>query len=248
MLETGAHPPGSSWFSTFTYEAPPLTPEGRPTLAKRDAELFRMRLRNKLGVQTRFFMVGEYGDRTERPHYHAAFFGADRADFPELVDKAWGLGHTSSSLLDATRAAYLAGYCTKKMTSPDDIRLGSRHPEFSQMSRRPALADGMVQKIGDYLTRPGGRKFLEQHGDVPHVYRIEGKLWPLTDRHRRILRKRCGLPELKRDVVALNPTHPSHMVEPELPSIEEVLNRRSLEVKRAKKAQIFKSRFISQRV
>lgn len=249
MLESGAHPPGSSWFTTLTYSPDriPRSPEGVATLSKEDAVKFRQRLKYKLGLMPRFFMVGEYGDKTMRPHYHAAIFGADRADFPELLNQAWGEGFTSSYPLDATRAAYIAGYCTKKMTSKDDKRLASRHPEFSQMSRRPALADGMVQKIGDYLTTAQGRKFIHQAGDVPHAYRVQGKIWPLTDRHIRMLRARAGLPSLKRDLVALNPDHPAYD-HPDPPTLEDILNLRLQERARAKKAEIFKSRFQSSRI
>lgn len=218
-----------------------MSPQGEATLVKDDAVRFRDRLRKSLGYAPRFFMVGEYGDKSERPHYHGAFFGINRADFPELLQDTWGEGFTSSYPLDATRAAYIAGYCTKKMTSKDDTRLGSRHPEFSQMSRRPALADGIVQEIGKFLTTRQGRKYIEVTGDVPSVYRVQGKLWPLTDRHRRKLRVIAGLPELKRELVATNPMHPGYQL-PEPPSLEELIHRSQLEVARGKKAQIFKQK------
>lgn len=133
-----------------------------PTLVPDHAKNFLKRLLKssnaEFGWRQRFFLVGEYGDRTWRPHYHAAFFnfpacvrGATRRSLSgrylwkqccpvcELVGDAWNGGETSGDIglgaLDKNRARYLGGYVTKKLTRKEDARLDGRHPEFSRQSR-----------------------------------------------------------------------------------------------------------------
>lgn len=84
MLEMQYHT--DAWFVTLTYndEHLPLayavdetTGEAREvaTLSKRDWQLFMKRLRKITGQELRFFMCGEYGPKTYRPHYHAIIYG-----------------------------------------------------------------------------------------------------------------------------------------------------------------------------
>jgi len=54
------------------------------SLIKRDVQLFIKRLRKEQdsrgSSKIKYYLVGEYGDLTKRPHYHAAIFGEDFAD------------------------------------------------------------------------------------------------------------------------------------------------------------------------
>lgn len=59
------------------------------TLSKRDIQLFLKKLRrhydynfNHKGI--RFLLVGEYGPKTNRPHYHAIFFNLPFFDLKKL--------------------------------------------------------------------------------------------------------------------------------------------------------------------
>lgn len=191
LLEQTQH--DSSSFVTLTYADPPPH-----ELQPRDCQLFMKRLRKRLDFSIRFFLVGEYGDKTFRPHYHAAIFGLDPG-FSPWVNEAWGKGFIHVGELNASSAAYLAGYCTKKMTSPEDPRLGGRRPEFSRMSigigapAIPSLAHGYVQKDGS--------KWLLQDGDVSPAVRIGGKLYPLGRTLRSKLREQVGwAPTMPSDV------------------------------------------------
>lgn len=85
MLELQYH--DSAYFVTLTYDdfhvpvsyyPDPETGEALPslTLRKRDFQLFMKRLRKAHPDDNiRFFMSGEYGSETFRPHYHAIIFG-----------------------------------------------------------------------------------------------------------------------------------------------------------------------------
>lgn len=116
--EARAH--SSSIFLTFTYDDEHL-PNG---LQKRDIQLFWKRLRRQTNTQLKYFCCGEYGDKTKRPHYHAALFGhaiptdAKRYDQTNLVsdtiNDTWGQGRVTISELTTYRMAYVAGYVLKK--------------------------------------------------------------------------------------------------------------------------------------
>ena len=71
-----------SCFVTLTYKDTELvhTPDGHPTLFHEHFQLFMKRLRKKFGDNISYFMSGEYGDETFRPHYHAILFGVDFKD------------------------------------------------------------------------------------------------------------------------------------------------------------------------
>lgn len=242
LQESQCHPPELTYFVTFTYADDQLhlvrEADGTlsATLEKTDGRLFRKRLDQEQGGKLRFFWVGEYGEKTHRPHYHAVFFGF-KLD-PEAFARQWPHGHVLYSWMTPSRAAYVAQYCTKKMTQPDDTRLGSRHPEFAQMSRRPALGDAWCIATAEWLRKPAGRVWLAHNHDVPNCFRFEGSLWPIGDRHKRILRQLVGLPELKRDVIALDPEAESVR---ELPDLTEIQRRRAREAQRSKRKKIKQS-------
>ncbi|AXH75381.1 MAG: replication initiator protein [Microviridae sp.] len=106
------------------------------------------------GWRQRFFLVGEYGDRTWRPHYHAAFFNfpccrrggtartlsgrfvwQDCCEVCRLVGDTWQQGDVGIGAMGPERARYLGGYVQKKLTKKGDPRLDGRFPEFSRQSR-----------------------------------------------------------------------------------------------------------------
>ena len=80
----------SSYFLTLTYDTSsvPITDGLYMTLCKRDTQLFWKRLRKKLhsygcDQKISYYLVGEYGTKSERPHYHAIVF-----DLPDLYNLA----------------------------------------------------------------------------------------------------------------------------------------------------------------
>lgn len=105
------------------------------------------------GDKVRVLYCGEYGGRTERPHYHALLFncgfsdqilykkdGSYRYYNSDLLHSIWPYGFGVISSLDYGSAAYVARYVTKKVTGPSaDEHYGDRLPEFSHGSRKPGL-------------------------------------------------------------------------------------------------------------
>jgi len=77
----------------------------------------------------RYFYCGEYGDETERPHYHVCLFNhsfQDQQLFKDdegfytytspSLDKLWPYGFSTVAELNYHTASYTAGYCFKKIT------------------------------------------------------------------------------------------------------------------------------------
>lgn len=153
-------------FVTLTYDDDNL-PAGR-SLVKRDLQLFMKRLRKSRPEKVRFYACGEYGDVTERPHYHILLFGTDFPDKKKykenpsggyLYDSSelrelWPFG--SNLLGDVTfdSAAYVARYCMKKITGDHaEWHYAGREPEFSLMSRRPGIGATWLEKYGSECYR-----------------------------------------------------------------------------------------------
>lgn len=144
----------------------------------------------------RFFAVGEYGESSERPHFHVALFnfptcergrtkrfpGTNRPDWQRccsicrLIGDTWNYGDVDLGELTPESAQYVAGYVTKKMTSKDDFRLNGRHPEFSRMSNRPGIGAGYMDAFASTLMQFDLDKTL---ADVPSALRHGNRLMPL---------------------------------------------------------------------
>lgn len=195
-----------SAFLTLTYDEAnvPRTSDGARTLDREDGQRWRDAIRKRVGRVPTFFFVGEYGDQTQRPHYHAMVFHVEPSQLAECVD-AWQRGFVSLSPVTPRRASYLAGYTVKKMTARDDERLDGREPEFAQMSRRPAIGDRYVAHLEQWLQTRQGAAYISANADVPQSIRTGGRIWPLGDRHKRKLRVACGLPEKRTELKSLAP-------------------------------------------
>ena len=168
MLESMCH--SDNRFVTLTYNDAHLVFNNKdPILHYPDVQKYFKRLRKAAGP-FRFYAVGEYGEKSQRPHYHFALFGARPAHLEHLAD-CWsddlgpmGIVHVGNLTFDS--AAYIAGYVTKKMTCVDDPRLEGRPPEMCRMSRRPGIGALYTEKIAEQLG-PHLDKYLDSHGDVP---------------------------------------------------------------------------------
>lgn len=175
--------PASS-FVTLTYSDECLQ---SPSLNYRDYQLFMKRLRKRFGP-VRFFMCGEYGETTWRPHFHACLFGVffeDREVFStrqgvtlwtsRTLSALWPHGHSTFGAVTYESAAYVARYVVKKITGdaadahyqvchPDTGELVPVVPEFAQMSRRPGVGKPWFEKFHsdvfgrDAVVLPGGVK------------------------------------------------------------------------------------------
>ncbi len=144
----------NGYFLTLTYSDENLRTVETPwnslqsTLEKRDVQLFMKRLRKKTEKKVRFFMCGEYGEKTLRAHYHMLIF-----NIPEewieikrgklrstVIERTWGLGQIHVGLITEASAAYVRQYTAKKQK--EDLvfyeNFGLEKP-FINMSRNPGI-------------------------------------------------------------------------------------------------------------
>lgn len=169
LLELSYH--DSAWFCTFTYDddhvprtyyPDPETGEAIPalTLRKRDFQLLMKRIRKKFeGDKIRFFMSGEYGSETFRPHYHAILFGLHLNDLKPYktvkeagqyytyynsasLQECWPYGYVVVGEVTWESCAYTARYVMKKLKGKEAVFYEKHNiqPEFTLMSRKPGIA------------------------------------------------------------------------------------------------------------
>ena len=117
------------------------------TLSKRDIQLFIKRLRYFIHERIptehlRYFITGEYGPRTYRPHYHALFFFDSpllAKEIFELLPKVWKLGNIfDPHFVSGSASEYVASYVNSfsklpSIYSHDGLR------QFSLYSKHPAI-------------------------------------------------------------------------------------------------------------
>lgn len=157
----------SAYFCTFTYDDSHLHTvfyyddntgevDWNPTLNKRDIQLFIKRLRKCYADdKIRYYLAGEYGETTKRPHYHAIIYGLHCDDLikcgrsetgntyftSKTIEKLWSNGFVSIEPANYATCKYTASYVTKKLgIKPNDYynKLGII-PPFSLSSRKPGI-------------------------------------------------------------------------------------------------------------
>lgn len=133
MLEAMMHP--DTLWVTLTYNDENLP--NPPWVQKEEIQGFLKRLR-KVTPKFRYFIVGEYGDKTYRPHYHCCFFGLSIAQAPNIFYK-WGKcdreGFMVGEITEAS-ARYTSGYTTSKLTKQQLWKKEGYAPEFMLSSRK----------------------------------------------------------------------------------------------------------------
>lgn len=197
-----------SAFLTLTYSDKTLPEAG--TLVKRDLQLFMKRLRKVRPEGLRFFGCGEYGETTQRAHYHVLllnscfpdmkFYGNARSGEPLYVSAElngiWQKGECKVGQVTFESCAYVARYVTKKITGPPaEAHYAGRLPEFHVMSRRPGI--GM-----DYFVAHGREMYQHDsiivRGHECRVPRYYDTKWNIVDpQHlemlKRVRRRRAKL-------------------------------------------------------
>jgi hypothetical protein len=166
-------------FITLTYSPENLPPDG--SLRKKDFQVFMRELRRAIHPKkVRYYHCGEYGDNTNRPHYHAILFGYNFPDWVYLFDspsgspiytsptleKIWNKGFVTIGECTYESAAYVARYVMKKINGPmaDKINpdTGLKHYE-----RYNDFTGEITEVLPEYTTmsrRPGiGRDWIARY-------------------------------------------------------------------------------------
>lgn len=165
----------SSYFITLTYDTRhvPISPNGFMTLRKEDIQLFWKRLRKYQKAKIKYYLAGEYGEKTWRPHYHAIVFNVED---PEYFNKAWQLGNVHVGKVSGASIAYTAKYIDKNKRIPVH-RNDDRMPERSFMSKGLGKNYLTPQIRAWHKAKPNERNYVSRHDGVklsmPRYYRDE---------------------------------------------------------------------------
>lgn len=146
-------------FLTLTYKDEKLPKDG--SLKLEHWQLFFKRLRKRYGNEIRYFHCGEYGEKFQRPHYHAIVFNHDFKD-KELfsnnegnkiytskeLESLWDHGYATIGDVNFKSASYVARYCLKKVSGEKkEDHYKGRKPEYTTMSRRPGIGSKWYDKF-----------------------------------------------------------------------------------------------------
>ncbi len=159
-------------FITLTYKNEHLPPYG--SLQKAHFQKFIKRLRKaNSGRKIRYYHCGEYGEKLNRPHYHACIFNYDFPDkkifkqthdvtlyTSELLAGLWPYGYSTTGDVTFKSAAYVARYVMKKINGTQmeehysvvDDKTGEIimiQPEYTTMSLKPGIGAGWYKKWRD---------------------------------------------------------------------------------------------------
>lgn len=224
-----------------------LTRQKVPTLVPEHLTAFFKRLRSRMGpARIRMFAVGEYGEVTKRPHYHAAIFGLpsclngrtqhlqkDCCSVCKMVKEAWACGGVDVGELNEESAKYIAGYCLKKYSKEELCQerrtttgmnrpkylMDGRHRPFIRMSLKPGIGAIALANLAISGVRIQRARSAIKCLDAPVVLRNSGSMLPLG----RYLRRKW------REALGRSPDTPKSVLEQYQQELQTVLRKNEME-------------------
>lgn len=182
------HEQQSSFLTLFTFlsyddDNLPIM-DGYPVLNWSDITLYLKRVRKELAtldVKLTYFIAGEYGPRTLRPHYHSLFFFhrdtpltdfRDTAFFINVLRKHWNKGFINS---EVPCSDGVSGYCSKYiMKNISNLYQFYKHT-YSYYYKDAKYADLKHSLLtSTSLSETSVQKVLETTLDIPHqMHKLE---------------------------------------------------------------------------
>jgi hypothetical protein len=159
------------YFLTLTYEKVP-----KGGLSKYDVQNFFKRVRNRFGGKFKYYLCGEYGSHTQRPHYHAIILFESEPK-PQFFSKsveftfehAWHHGFVSVGTVTPASIGYVTKYLITEQDCPPGMEppfhliskcLGKDYIAVMKKWHRAALVDRV------YVPAPDGVKM-----SMPRYYK-----------------------------------------------------------------------------
>lgn len=173
-------------FITLTYH-PKFCPDYG--VDKRHVQLYMKRLRKRFGKKLRYFCVGEYGTKYERPHYHILLFNYEEdARIQSEIRKAWSTREGESFGIVDIRNVNLARimYCTKYVIQRGNPTYKYKSKPFMLCSRAYGLGLNYLTDSMARWHREGQRNYTKVFGEkrrLPRYYK-EKIWWPQPRRDR----------------------------------------------------------------
>lgn len=136
------------------------------SVVKEDLQKVIKRLRFHSPIKFKHFSIGEYGDDSQRPHYHSILIGLPTEISKEVLRKSWDYGFTTAEPVTSGRIRYVVDYldCTSKESKDTFERLGVT-PPFNLHSK--GIGTSLFESQLDFILTTGH-------------YLSKGKLQPLT--------------------------------------------------------------------
>ena len=206
----------------YTWKPGEKRPESVQILLYEDIQKFLKRLRKAYKGKLRYFVAGEYGEQTARPHYHMILYGWEPTDLTNLykihhngyytskwLEDLWGMGQIQIAQAVPETYRYVAGYVTKKMYEIDGKKanayyeLGQTKP-FACMSLKPGLGDHYYQEHKAEIWQQGYIQCNNgKHAQIPRYYEKQmeaedpQRLWEIKQNRQKkaIEQKRLQLEE-----------------------------------------------------
>lgn len=160
-------------FLTLTYHDDyiPYTEEGLPSLDKEDIKLFFKRLRYKC-KGFKYFLVGEYGGKYYRPHYHFIIFntGLSQDDCLNTISQAWCLPYSFQPIgmvHIGTATVASIHYTTKYMLDKAVTRYEDEYnviPSFTMCSK--GIGKSYIEKNWDFHKADYKRQYIPMRGNI----------------------------------------------------------------------------------
>lgn len=149
------------------------------TVSKPDVQQFMKNLRRHFDhhygeTNIRYYCSAEYGDETERPHYHICLFNCNIRDLKEYPKKndlgdqyytsktledIWKKGNVIIGELTSMSAGYTARYVMKKWKGKNGAEKWAeahiKEREFSLMSRKPGIGAEYFEQHKEKMIRDG---------------------------------------------------------------------------------------------
>lgn len=161
----------------LTHSDKPAVDKNSPNgeIDQKQLRFFFPKRKKQLAINyVRYYMCGEYGEKTDRAHYHMILFGFDFDDDKKMytisgsrdknpiyksktLDKIWGKGNCYVGDVTFESAAYVARYIMKKVNGQlaekhyerlngDTGEIFKRQPEYTRMSLKPGIGAKWLEK------------------------------------------------------------------------------------------------------
>lgn len=212
ILEETQHEKTS--FVTLTYNDDNLP--NNEELTKKHPLAWIKRIRKAYPTrEIRYYLCGEYGDNTSRPHYHIVLFGIgfpykglaeyyqrnQLNKYPDSVVEVlnyWKKGNIHFEEANPQLLEYSCSHIVKSIAGGRPIKtLNKKVKEYHSMS--PGLGRNAMDAIVSWLSTEKGVEHYRKLGDVPPTVRINKKIVPIGKYLRNIIRRKLHLPEVQTD-------------------------------------------------
>lgn len=172
----------SAYFITLTYSDENIpyqdlyTEDGEivgqtSTLLKTDIQKFMKRLRKDRKEKIRYYVVGEYGEHTKRPHYHMLLFNLKLTGvhLEKYLLEKWNKGRIDIGSVTPSSIMYCTNYIIQKQSYKNSLI----QPPFALMSQ--GLGKQYLEKHMDKHKRDLSRNYIVfedgQKSRMPRYYR-----------------------------------------------------------------------------